>query len=142
MEIVHCGIHGFGEAVGIDINQIRVYWKLHSVDEHVKQTAYQVVLSTDKDFDSTNAITCDTGRCDGDTQRNVVCKPDAGFRSTTFYYWIVRVWDQHGKEVVSSVNEFYISYPASSRLLPPYSMNQTYVCPNLGRGCHYEVIMY
>ena len=129
MEVVSCGIHGLGETIGIDVNEIRVYWKLSFVSEHATQAEYQVVISTDRDFFSQSAVSFDSGRCESDAQRNIVCKPDGGFHSTTFYYWTVRVWDQNGQEALSEVNEFYTAYPRSSRLLPPYSMNQTYVCP-------------
>ena len=126
MEVVRCGIHGFGEAVGIDVNEIRVYWKFKSVSEDTRQVAYQIVLSTERTLEQ-DAIIYDAGRCESDAQRNISCKPESGFHSTTFYYWIVRIWDQNENQVKSPLNEFYTSYPSSSRLLPPYSMNQTYV---------------
>jgi hypothetical protein len=72
-------------------------------------------------------MTFDTGRVEGSEQRNVLCKPEGGFKSTTFYYWTVTVWDQDGREATGQVQEFFTSYPRCSRLLPPFSMNQTYV---------------
>ena len=129
MEVVGCGIHGFHETIGIDVDEFRVYWKLHFVSEHATQAAYRLAVSTTKAIDtqSQDDIYFDTGRVESHEQRNVLCKPDGGFKSTTFYYWIIQVWDQDGNEAISSVNEFYTSYPRSSGLLPPYSMNQTYV---------------
>ncbi|KAH6999253.1 bacterial alpha-L-rhamnosidase-domain-containing protein [Ilyonectria sp. MPI-CAGE-AT-0026] len=129
MEVVSCGIHGFGETIGLDVDELRVFWKLHFADEHAVQVAYRLVVSDSKDIDGhgQQRICFDTGRAEGREQRNILCKPQSGFKSTTFYYWTVTVWDQNGNEATSSVNEFYTSYPRSSRLLPPYSMNQKYM---------------
>ncbi|KAM5354910.1 hypothetical protein ACJ41O_001556 [Fusarium nematophilum] len=129
MEVVSCGIHGFGEAIGIDVDEFRAYWKLDIADEHASQVAYRLVVSESRDPDSQGqeSVCFDSGRTQSREQRNILCNPQGGFKSTTFYYWTVTVWDQHGNEATSSVNEFYTSYPRSSRLLPPYSMNQTYM---------------
>ena len=128
MEVSVCGIHGYGEAIGIDVDEFRVFWKLNLTDEHAKQVAYRLIVSTDKSlWDVEDAICYDSGRCESDEQRNILCRPEKGFRSTTMHYWGVQVWDQNGNTATSSVNEFYTSYPRSSKLLPPYSMNQTYV---------------
>ncbi|KAH8878930.1 hypothetical protein GQ53DRAFT_856852 [Thozetella sp. PMI_491] len=130
MEVLRCGIHGFGEAIGIDVDEFRVFWKLRFAGEHARQAAYRLIVSTRKDVDAQEGsqdVCFDSGRHESNEQRNVLCKPKGGFRSTTLYYWTVRVWDQDGNEATSAVNEFYTSYPRSSRLLPPYSMNQTYM---------------
>lgn len=131
MEVLSCGLHGFAEAIGIDVDEVRVYWKLNFAAEHSRQAAYRVVISTKPNisFDSGNdndGVCFDSGRHESSAQRDIRCTPQ-GFMSTTLYYWIVRVWDQNGNEATSRINEFYTSYPRSSRLLPPYSMNQTYV---------------
>jgi hypothetical protein len=129
MNVIACGLHGFSEEIGIDVDDLRVYWKLHFVHERTKQAGYRVVISSDKDFNSSSEGVCfDSGRRASHEQRNIRCKPDNGFKSTTLYYWTVQVWDQDGNTTTSAINEFYTSYPRSSRLLPPYSMNQTYVC--------------
>ncbi|ERT00357.1 hypothetical protein HMPREF1624_03728 [Sporothrix schenckii ATCC 58251] len=129
LNVASCGIHGFGEAIGIDVDELRFFWKLESTDEHARQCAYRVVVSTNKPVhgQSLTAPCFDSGRVDGPAQRNILCKPDHGFRPTAFHYWTVQVWDQDGNDTVSAVNEFYTSYPRSNRLLPPYSMNQTYM---------------
>ncbi|KAM0425333.1 hypothetical protein ACHAPT_009389 [Fusarium lateritium] len=124
MEVISCGIHGFGETIGIDVDEFRVFWKFSTPDEHGTQVAYRLFV---KDAGS---LCFDSGRVQSNEQRNVLCNPQGGFKSTTLYCWIVTVWDQHGNEAISSANEFYTSYPRSSRLLPPYSMNQTYVRTN------------
>jgi hypothetical protein len=93
----------------------------------LEQTVYRITVSSAKNGLEEQPDTWDSGRVESDAQRNIICKPESGFKSTTTYYWQVTVWDQEGKESKSAVNEFYTSYPRSSRLLPPYSMNQTYV---------------
>ncbi|KAH7165170.1 bacterial alpha-L-rhamnosidase-domain-containing protein [Dactylonectria macrodidyma] len=129
MEVISCGVHGFGEVIGIDVDQIRVFWKLEFIDEHAVQVAYRLVVSESKDIDrlGQGGICFDSDRMESREQRNILCNPRHGFKSTTFYYWTVTVWDQLGNEATSSVNELYTSYPRSSKLLPPYSMNQTYM---------------
>lgn len=119
-----CGIHAYHEVLGIDSDKIRLFWVLHSDDEHALQSAYRIELSTSRSFDS---LLWDSGKFDSDQQRNIECAPTNGFLSATFHYWRVTVWDQNGDSEQSPVNEFFTAYPRSSGLLPPYSMNQTYM---------------
>ncbi|KAL4937789.1 hypothetical protein BDV06DRAFT_232353 [Aspergillus oleicola] len=130
MEVTRCGIHGFHETIGIDTDEIRFFWVLEAGDLKVQQVAYRVRVSSNQaDLNSNAAIEdgWDSGEVDSNAQRNIACKPSDGFKSTTFYYWQVTVWDQDGGAWKSSINELYTSYPRCSRLLPPYSMNQTYM---------------
>jgi hypothetical protein len=127
MEIVRCGIHAFHEVLGIDVDDIRFFWVLHSPVEKARQTAYRVTLASSPQQGNESDLLWDTGKVESSEQRNIVCKPQDGFRSTTFHYWQVTVWDQDGEATASQANQFFTAYPRSSRLLPPYSMNQTYV---------------
>ncbi|KAI8254602.1 hypothetical protein K4K58_006270 [Colletotrichum sp. SAR11_239] len=130
MEVTRCGIHAFHETLGIDADEIRFYWTLHSDLEHASQTAYRVVVALSQealDQSSHSDILWDSGKVESNAQRNVLCKPDGGFKSASFHYWKVTVWDQDGQPSSSGLNEFFTAYPRSSRLLPPYSMNQTYM---------------
>ncbi|KAJ4353201.1 uncharacterized protein N0V89_004927 [Didymosphaeria variabile] len=122
--ITRCGIHSFHETLGIDSDKLRFYWVLQSDLEDAQQTAYRVELSTSSNFE--HAL-WDSGKVDSDQQRNVLCAPDGGFLSASFHYWRVTVWDQDEQTSQSSPNEFFTAYPRSSGLLPPYSMNQTYM---------------
>lgn len=124
MEIQRCGIHAFHEVLGIDVDEIRFFWTLHSDHELSHQSAYRITLSLRPDGSES---VWETGRVESNGQRNIICKPDGGFKSATFHYWQVTVWDQDGETTTSEPNEFFTAYPRSSRLLPPYSMNQTYV---------------
>ncbi|UQC75398.1 uncharacterized protein CLUP02_02052 [Colletotrichum lupini] len=130
MEVTRCGIHAFHETLGIDVDEIRFYWVLHSELEHASQSAYHIVVAlnaTALDDGSSSQVVWDSGKIESNAQRNILCKPDGGFKSASFHFWKVTVWDQDGQASSSGVNEFFTAYPRSSRLLPPYSMNQTYM---------------
>jgi hypothetical protein len=124
-KITRCGIHAFHEVLGIDTDKIRFYWVLHSDREDAQQTAYHIEVSLHRTFDF---LLWDSGKVSGGQQRNILCAPESGLHSASFHYWRVTVWDQDGIEAQSHINEFFTAYPRASGLLPPYSMNQTYVC--------------
>ena len=131
MHFSRCGIHGFHEVLGIDSDEIRFYWTIESEQKNSKQTAYRVLVAEDPEaLDSSHpdvaSIAWDSGRVEGSEQRNVLCKPKNAFKSTCSYFWQVTVWDRNGQTFPSSVQHFFTAYPRS-RLLPPYSMNQTYM---------------
>jgi hypothetical protein len=131
MQFSRCGIHGFHEVLGIDTDEIRFYWAIESHEKDAVQIAYRIVLTTDSNaLGSADlpiaSLAWDSGRVKSDDQRNIVCKPAEGFQSTCCYFWQVRVWDNHNHEHRSPTQTFFTAYPRS-RLLPPYSMNQTYM---------------
>ncbi|KAI5247106.1 hypothetical protein E4T42_06112 [Aureobasidium subglaciale] len=130
MKVASCGIHGFHETIGLDVDAIRVYWALES-HEYARQSAYRVLISTSDlahtDQASSPAdIAWDSGKVSTDEQRNILCKPAKGFHSTCSYYWRVTVWDEKDVATNSEVQSFFTAYPRS-QLLPPYSMNQKYM---------------
>lgn len=132
LRVLRCGIHGFHETLGIDTDEIRLHWTLGSDDEDATQTAYRITLSTcaadlsTAEQASNEKLEWDTGIVKSDVQRDILCKLDSGFRSTCTYYWQVIVFDHNGVASSSAVQSFFTAYPRSN-LLPPYSMNQTYV---------------
>lgn len=62
MQIMRCGIHGFHETLGIDVDELHMYWALDDDEETARQTAYQVVLKTDSDFETTHNVVWDSGK--------------------------------------------------------------------------------
>ncbi|KAJ5664654.1 alpha-L-rhamnosidase [Penicillium macrosclerotiorum] len=131
MQFSRCGIHGFHEVLGIDADEIRFYWAIETDLEGATQVAYRIVLATDAhDLESpeleASSLAWDTGRVESDAQRNILCKPEDGFRSTCSYFWRVMIWDNANNVHYSPIQHFFTGYPRS-RLLPPYSMNQTYM---------------
>ena len=123
MKISRCGIHGFHETLRIDQDEIRFCWTLESDDELAAQTAHRNVVREAEVGGIAELVLWDSGRCDGSTQRDIVCKPQNGFRSTFAYWWQVSVWDHKGREWKGSDNTFFTAY-LRSQLLPPLSMNQ------------------
>jgi hypothetical protein len=130
MQISRCGIHGFHEVLGIDTDEIRFYWAIESNERDAVQVAYRIIVTTDAkslESDSPDCSTVwDSQRVESNEQRNIICNPTNGFQSTCSHFWKVIVWDQAGNAYHSAVNHFFTAYPRS-HLLPPYSMNQTYM---------------
>ncbi|KAF2165015.1 glycoside hydrolase family 78 protein [Zasmidium cellare ATCC 36951] len=127
MEVVNCGIHGFHEVLGIDIDEISFHWSLESQEPDAVQEAYQIVLIKGLEFDlSTGSVAWDTGRVASPAQRNIPCRPKDGLDSTCNYWWRVSAWNQRGEVFHSRPNYFFTAY-SKSRHLPPWSMNQTYM---------------
>ncbi|KAL5330550.1 hypothetical protein ACEPPN_000068 [Leptodophora sp. 'Broadleaf-Isolate-01'] len=130
MKIARCGIHGFHETLGIDADELKFYWTLESDDELASQAAYRVTVTEippgGRTLENKDNVAWDSGRCSSSAQRDIMCKPADGFQSTTEYQWTVTVWDQNDKQYSSDTNSFFTAYPRS-QLLPPLSMNQTYM---------------
>lgn len=131
MEFLRCGIHGFHEVLGIDVDELRFYWAIGCNRKDAVQVAYRITLSTSQevlgdDLADSSTLGWDSGRVESNEQRNVLCKPSGGFKSTCSYYWKVTVWDELNHSYSSPIQHFFTAYPRS-RLLPPYSMNQTYM---------------
>lgn len=129
MRITRCGIHGFHEHVGIDVDEVRFFWVLDSDDLDAHQTAYRIIVSTSEDLDQedgSSGYTWDSGKVISNEQRNIICRPEGGLAATTFYYWKVTVWDAQNYACSSTTQSLFTAYPRS-HLLPPWSMNQTYM---------------
>ena len=85
------------EPVGIDSPAPRLSWKLRSSERAQRQTAYQILVSTDPaKLVSGQADAWDSGRVASDETTWI---PYAGkqLRSFTKYVWKVRVWDAAGQ---------------------------------------------
>ncbi|KUJ13951.1 uncharacterized protein LY89DRAFT_709004 [Mollisia scopiformis] len=130
LQVVRCGIHGFHETLGIDTDEIRFFWTLQSDDENALQTAYQVrvfeVVPQDGQQSQRNPVIWDSEKQISNAQRDIICKPSQGFKSTQEYVWCITVFDQHDTATTSIENMFFTAYPRS-QLLPPLSMNRTYM---------------
>ncbi|MBP3900655.1 MAG: family 78 glycoside hydrolase catalytic domain, partial [Blautia sp.] len=81
--------------LGIDCSFPRFCWKLKSEAENVKQTAYQLVISSDK------GIIADTGKIESDQSVEVVV-PDLKAEPMTAYLIELTVWDNQGHAVFST----------------------------------------
>src|SRR6185312_4963502 len=88
---------------GVDSNQPRLSWMLHSSDRNQMQSAYEVlVASSAKRLDAGAGDLWDSGKISSDQSIQI---PYAGktLASRADCFWKVRVWDQDGK--VSSWSE-------------------------------------
>lgn len=120
MHITRCGIHGFHETLGIDVDEFRFFWVIENDRPGSRQVAYRVEVTTDKKTlekkeNQVSNHVWDSGRVESDKQRNILCNPTNGFRSTCSHYWRVTVWDDAGSAYYSAVNHFFTAYPRSSR---------------------------
>ncbi len=81
--------------LGIDAQQPRLSWKIHSTQHNVVQTAYELRVSTQPNRWTTSAIVWQSGKVASDQSVHV---PYVGspLQTGKRYYWQVRVWDNHG----------------------------------------------
>jgi alpha-L-rhamnosidase len=89
--------------LGIDVQKPRLSWQLDSNERGQKQTAYEVLVSTNLDeLNEEKAGMWKTGKVESDQSINIEYggKP---LQSGERYYWKVRVWDNAGQ--VSSWSE-------------------------------------
>lgn len=128
MEITRCGIHGFHETLGIDVDEIRVFWTLEADQESAFQSAYSITISEvdiSEGFASPGTTAFISGKITSAAQRNILCRPRDGFKSVTNYLWRVTVWDQDEHSWESKDQFFFTAYPRSHELRPML-MNQPY----------------
>jgi alpha-L-rhamnosidase len=82
------------DPVGIDTPQPRLSWALNHAGRGQKQSAYQIVVSTDPAF---GAPVWDTGKL-ASPQSTQVAYAGKPLASGLTYYWKVRYWDRDGNE--------------------------------------------
>lgn len=78
--------------LGIGEREPRLSWKLKSSERGARQTAYQVQVSTDNDFQS--ALTWDTGKTASDQSVHIPYEGDL-VQPRTRYYYRVKAWNAH-----------------------------------------------
>ncbi len=87
---VHLRCEYLTDPLGIDEPQPRLSWTLESVRRNVRQSAYQIRVSSDH-----SALCWDSGRVEGSAMAQVVYAGVA-LVSRLRYDWRVRVWDEAG----------------------------------------------
>ena len=98
----HLRTEYFHQPLGLTVEKPRFYWQLPPERRGVRQTAYQIQVSTKSDGLEKGADAWDSGRVESDASVHIVY---AGKKlaSRTRYYWRVKVWDE--KSVESSWSE-------------------------------------
>ncbi|WP_144549232.1 glycoside hydrolase family 78 protein [Bacillus sp. X1(2014)] len=88
--------------IGIDKENPRFSWIMESDIRGQKQSAYQIIVSTDKKkLKKSEGDIWDTGKIKSDQSNNIKYEGKA-LSPTTRYYWTVKVWDKDGNQVVPS----------------------------------------
>ena len=91
--------------LGIDVTVPRLSWQLETSRQGAKQTAYQVLASSNSEaLAEENADLWDSGRIESDTSVHVPYG-DA-LRSRQRVYWRVTVWDETGAAAESDISWF------------------------------------
>lgn len=80
--------------LGLGAKQPRLGWKIITDKRNVVQSAYEIQVSTTKDPSKADAWS--TGKVMSDQSTNIMYQGKE-LKSTTHYFWRVRVWDNTGK---------------------------------------------
>jgi len=85
------------DPIGIDVERPRLSWKLQSHRRGQKQTAYQILVATDREMlDDDRADLWNTGKVDSDQSIHVTYA-GRSLTSRTRCHWKVRIWDERDK---------------------------------------------
>lgn len=100
LSVLELKTEGQTNPVGLDVKVPRFSWVLESVKRNVKQTAYEVTVSADRQ------IVWSSGKQTSDVSIHV---PYAGpaLESGQRYNWTVKVWDNVGSKVAASSPAFF-----------------------------------
>ena len=83
---------------GIDVEKPRFSWKLNGDGRNRSQSAYQILVSSDKSkVDSEGADFWDSGKVESNSTNQIVYDGLA-LQSGAKYFWRIKVWDENGKE--------------------------------------------
>ncbi len=88
---------GAADPKGIDTPSPRLSWKLDSETRGQKQTAYQILVASDRQhLDKDRGDLWDSGKVDSD-ETAFVPYAGLGLKSSQQVFWKVRAWDKDGK---------------------------------------------
>lgn len=82
--------------LGIDVAAPRFSWQIQDSTRGARQTAYELVVSTDQSFANEEKAAWATGKMSSD-QSVQVAYAGKPLTSSTRYFWRVRTWDAAGK---------------------------------------------
>ncbi|MBC5787472.1 family 78 glycoside hydrolase catalytic domain [Clostridium facile] len=101
-QIVGMKTNDLENPMGIDTPNPIFSWKMSSTIRGQKQTAYQVVVAKDDNFQN---VVWDSQKQTGDVSIGITYAGDP-LEAYTTYYWKVTIWDKDGKQVVSDAATF------------------------------------
>ena len=106
--------------LGIDNANPRLSWMLDDARQGARQTAYQIIVSTDSlKANNENGEIWNSGKKESD--QILVTYPEKNLQPFTKYYWKVNVWDKDGKKATSDINSFEtgLATTETSTISPP-----------------------
>jgi len=89
--------------VGIDIKTPRFSWELNAITRGAKQTAYEIIVSSDK---TGSNVIWDSGLIDSDKSVNILYAGTA-LKPSTRYYWHVNVRDNNNSTISSTETAYF-----------------------------------
>lgn len=121
-------VENLEKPMGIDTDQPRFSWNILSDKQDVRQTAYQIIVTTDK------GEVWNSGRVDSD-QQLWVPYGGAKLKSATHCTWKVKVWTTAGETPWSSEKHFSIGLLDEGKW-SGYWIGLERLLPNEERGMH------
>ena len=91
--------------LGIDNANPRLSWMLDDARQGARQTAYQIIVSTDS-LKANNENGEIRKKKQKESDQILVTYPEKNLQPFTKYYWKVNVWDKDGKKATSDINSF------------------------------------
>ena len=103
LEVKNLRVEYLKNPIGIDVSQPRLSWEIKSDERGITQSAYEIIVSTDKD--GSNPI-WNSGKVGSDRSVNNKYEGKA-LAPSTRYYWQVSIWDNHGRKCSSGETAFF-----------------------------------
>ncbi|WP_339316658.1 family 78 glycoside hydrolase catalytic domain [Paenibacillus sp. FSL R10-2734] len=105
--VTDCRTEYLVEPLGLDVQQPRLFWKMESDSQEVKQIAYRILVSTSKEALVRNeGDMWDSGTIESDQSTHIVYE-GMKLQSDTDYFWKVCVWgDENPDESWSELNRW------------------------------------
>lgn len=99
------------EPIGINSNEVKFGWQLKSSGFDVKQMAYKILVSENKNFEE---LVWDSGKIDSEESQHIKYSGPK-LNDAEDYYWKVEVWSTNSGSSESEWNHFYTA-PKSADL--------------------------
>jgi hypothetical protein len=107
LKIISTTIDNMEEASGVNPASFNFSWKMISDERNVKQTAYQVQVSSENDFAERNLV-WNSGKTD--SEKSILINYEGQkLQPGTSYLWKVKTWDNYGNESDWSETKSFIT---------------------------------
>lgn len=106
VKIYSLSVNDLLNPLGIDDSKPAFSWKLSSDVIGEKQTAYQIVVASDK---SLSTVVWDSGKIESDDTTDIIYAGEA-LKDCTEYFWRVTVWNKDDIAFLSDIEKFETAY--------------------------------